>query len=188
MMLRNDIFINVHTSTTPWTYSTQLGGCDLIYKWICVVKAFKETEVLKLGWMSELPRSLSQIRNPPSCNINLIYKPDQSEDLAGLRIAIWKACKLVSLPEWSFSSVQFSHSVVSDSLRPHGLQHARPPCPSPTPGVYSNSCPLSQWCHLTISSSVIPFSSRLQSFLASESFQMSQFFVSCGQNIVCLDY
>ena len=61
-------------------------------------------------------------------------------------------------------SVQFSHSVVSDSLRPHGLQHARPPCPSPTPGVYSNSCPLSQWCHPAISSSVIPFSSHLQSF------------------------
>ena len=75
-----------------------------------------------------------------------------------------------------YSSVQFSPSVVSDSFRPHGLQHARPPCPSPTPGVYSNSCPLSQWCHPTISSSVIPFSSCLQSFPASGSFQMSQFF------------
>ena len=73
------------------------------------------------------------------------------------------------------SSVQFSRSVVSDSLQPHGLQHARPPCPSPTPGVYSNSFPLSWWCHLTISSSVVPFSSHLQSFLASGSFQMSQF-------------
>ena len=62
-------------------------------------------------------------------------------------------------------SVQFSHSVVSDSLWPHGLQHARPPCPSPTPGAYSNSCPLSQWCHPAISSSVIPFSSHLQSFI-----------------------
>ena len=61
-----------------------------------------------------------------------------------------------------FSSVQVSHSVVSDSLWPHGLQHARPPCPSPTPGVYSNSCPLSRWCHPTISSSVVPFSSHLQ--------------------------
>ena len=70
-----------------------------------------------------------------------------------------------------FSSVQFSRSVVSDSLWPHGLQHARPPCPSPTPGVYSNSCPLSQWCHPTISSSVVPFS-RLQSFPASGSFQI----------------
>ena len=64
-------------------------------------------------------------------------------------------------------SVQFSHSVVCDSLWPHGLQHARPPCPSPAPGVYPNSCPLSRWCHPTISSSVVPFSSCLQSFPAS---------------------
>ena len=68
-----------------------------------------------------------------------------------------------------FSSVQFSCSVVSGSSRPHGPQHARPPCPSPTPGTYSNSCPLSQWCHPTISSSVVPFSSHLQSFPASGS-------------------
>ena len=78
--------------------------------------------------------------------------------------------------------VQFSCSVMSDSLRPHGLQHARLPCPSPTPRAYSNSCPLSPWCHPTISSSVIPFSSRLQSFPASGSFQMSQFFTSGGQS------
>ena len=74
------------------------------------------------------------------------------------------------------SSVQFSHSVMSDSLRCHGLQQTRHPCLSPTPRVYPNSCPLSWWCHPTISSSVIPFSSRLQSFPASESFQMSQSF------------
>ena len=79
-------------------------------------------------------------------------------------------------------SLQFSCSVVSDSLWPHGLQHARPPCPPPTPGDYSNSYPLSQWCHPTISSSVVPFSSHLQSFLASGSFQMSQFFTSGGQS------
>ena len=83
----------------------------------------------------------------------------------------------------AFSSVQFSRSVVSDSLQPHGLQHARPPCPSPTLRVYSNSCPLSRWCHPTISSSVIPFSSWLQSFPASGSVQMSQFFASGGQSI-----
>ena len=82
-----------------------------------------------------------------------------------------------------FSSVQFSHSVVSDSLWPHGLQHARLPCLSPTPGVYSNSCPLSQWCHPTISSSVVPFSSCPQSFPASGSFPTSQFFASGGQSI-----
>ena len=72
----------------------------------------------------------------------------------------------------------FSHSVISDSLRPHRPQHARPPCPSPTPGVYSDSCLLSRWCHPTISSSVVPFSSRLQSFPASGSFQMNHFFTS----------
>ena len=74
-------------------------------------------------------------------------------------------------------------SVMSNSLRPHGLQHARPPCPSPTPGVHSNSCPLSWWCHPTISSSVIPLSSRLQSFPASGSFPMSWFFASGSQCI-----
>ena len=83
----------------------------------------------------------------------------------------------------SCPSVQFSHSVVSNSLRPHGLQHARLPCPSPTPGVYLNSCSLSRWCHPTISSSVVPFSSHLQSFPASGSFQTSQFFVSGGQSV-----
>ena len=83
----------------------------------------------------------------------------------------------------SSCSVQFSCSVVSDSLRPHGLQHTRPPCPSPTPGVYSNSHPWSQWCHPTISSSVVPFSSHLQSFPESGSFQMSQLFTSGGQSI-----
>ena len=80
-------------------------------------------------------------------------------------------------------SVQFSHSVISDSLRPHGLQLTRPPCPSPTPKVYPNSCPLSWWFYSAISSSVIPFSSCLQSFPASGSFQISQFFASGGQSI-----
>ena len=78
---------------------------------------------------------------------------------------------------------QFSCSVMSDSLRPHESQYARPPCPSPTPGVYSNPCPLSRWCHPTISFSVIPFSSCPQSFPASGSFQMSQLFASGGQSI-----
>ena len=80
-------------------------------------------------------------------------------------------------------SVQFSPSVLSNSLWPHESQHARPPCPSPTPGVYLNSCPLSRWCHPIISSSVIPFSSHLQSFPASGSFPMSQSFASGGQSI-----
>ena len=81
------------------------------------------------------------------------------------------------------SSVQFSRSVVSDSLRPHELQHARPPCPSSTPGVYSNSCPLHRWCHPAISSTVIPFSSCPQSLPASGSFPMSQIFARGGQSI-----
>ena len=80
-------------------------------------------------------------------------------------------------------SLPFSCSVMSDSLRPHGLQHTRPPCPSPSPEVYSNSCPLSQWCHPTISSSVVPFSSRLQSVPASGSFPMSQLSASGSQTI-----
>ena len=82
-----------------------------------------------------------------------------------------------------FSSVQFSHSVVSDSLWFHEPQHSRPPCPSPTPGVHPNSCPLSWRCHPTISFSVIPFSSCPQSFPSSRSFQVSQFFTSGGQSI-----
>ena len=80
-------------------------------------------------------------------------------------------------------SVHFSHSVVSTSLRPHGLQHARTSCPSPTPGVYSNLCPLSRWCHPAISSSVVLFSSCPQSFSASGSSPVSQLFTSGGQSI-----
>ena len=99
-------------------------------------------------------------------------------------IKLWKNYSLFVLVTASKKkiSVQFSRSVMSDSLRPHELQHARPPCPSPTAGVHPNPCPLSRWCHPTISSSVIPFSCP-QSFPASGSFQMSQLFASCGQNI-----
>ena len=82
-----------------------------------------------------------------------------------------------------FSSVQFSRLAMSNSLWPHGLHHTRPPCPSPTPGLYPNSSPLSWWCHPTISSSVISFFSYLQSFPASGSFPMSQLFTSSGQSI-----
>ena len=82
-----------------------------------------------------------------------------------------------------FSSVQFNHSVMSHPLRPHESQHARPPCPSPTPGIHPNSCPSSWWCHPAISSSVIPFSSCPHSLPASESFPMSQLFTWGGQSI-----
>ena len=97
------------------------------------------------------------------------------------------ACQLTSpeqvIQEWEQSVSQFSGSVMSDSLLPHGLQHARPPCPSPTPGAYSNSRSLSWWCHPTILTPIIPFSSCLQSFPASGSFSMSQFFASGCQSI-----
>ena len=83
----------------------------------------------------------------------------------------------------TFNSFEFSRWVVSDSLRPYELQHARPPCPSPTPGIHPNSCPLSWWCHPTIFSSVVLFSSCSQSLLAPGSFQMSQLFISGGQSI-----
>jgi len=114
---------------------------------------------------------------------------------AMLMIHVWKGLhwRKTSKPkvthwniECNYSScillLMFSHSVMSDSLLPHGLQHTRLPCPSPTPGAYTNSGPLSQWCHPTISSSVIPFS-HLQSFPASGSFPMSKLFASGGQNI-----
>jgi len=82
-----------------------------------------------------------------------------------------------------YGTIQFSHSVMSDSLQPHVVQHARRPCPLPTPRACSNSCPSSWWCHPNVSSSVIPFSSCLQSFPASGSFPISQFFASGGQSI-----
>ena len=92
--------------------------------------------------------------------------------------------KAVVKEEYGFprGSVQFSHSFVSDSLPPHGLQHARLPCPSPTPRACSNSCQSSRWCHPTVSPTVVPFSFYPQSFPASGSFQMSQFFTSGGQS------
>ena len=89
----------------------------------------------------------------------------------------------ISSSDALFNSVQFSHSVMSDSLQPHGMQHARLPCPLPTPRAYSNSCPLHQWCHQTISYSAIPFSSCLQCIPASDSFPMSSFFKSGVQSI-----
>ena len=92
----------------------------------------------------------------------------------------YSLCIWISSQYFQFSSVAQS---CSNSLWPHGLQHARPPCPSPIPRVYSNSCPLSQWCHPTISCSAVPFFSHLQTFPASGSFPISQFFASCGQSI-----
>ena len=106
-------------------------------------------------------------------NINSDLNYGQSIDITPKRPVI----------PYKISSVQFSRSVVSDSLQPHELQHARPPYPSPTSRLYPNPCPLSWWCHPTISSSVVPFSSCLQSFPTSGSFQKSQLFASGGQSI-----
>ena len=103
------------------------------------------------------------------------------------RSIFWKECNQDAIWVWVSvciltDLVQFSHSVVSDSLRTHGSQHARPACPSPAPGVYPNSCPLTRWCHPTISP-VVPFSSCPQTFPASGSFPMSQLFAWGGQSI-----
>ena len=91
-------------------------------------------------------------------------------------------CQVLNIVHTLHLILQFSRSVVSDSLRPHELQHARPPCPSPAPGVHSDSCPSSRWCHPAISSSVVPYSSCPQSLPASESFPMSQLFTWGGQS------
>ena len=114
---------------------------------------------------------------------NLFFATKSS--ISFCRVMLYKDKKiLISYPFIQIaSSVQFSCSLVSDSLRSHGLQHTRLPCPSPIPGAYTNLFPSSQWCHPTISSSVVPFSFCLQSFPASGSFLMSQFFVSGGQSI-----
>ena len=112
-------------------------------------------------------------------NQGLVWE-DSSQCMHGLW---WRRVFQGCIKLLGFSSVQFSPSVVSDSLRPHESQHARPPCPSPTPGVHSNLHPSSQWCHPTISSSIVPFSSCPQSLPASESFPMSQLFAWGGQSI-----
>ena len=101
----------------------------------------------------------------------------KENDTLNVMLLLWR-----KITQHQFSSVQFSHSVVSDSLQPHELQHARPPCPSPTPRVHSDSLPSSPWCHPPISSLVVPFSSCPQSLPASESFPMSQLFASGGQS------
>ena len=101
----------------------------------------------------------------------------------GSFVETWMDTETVIQSEVSVGLVQFSRSVVSDTLRPHEPQHTRPPCPSPTPGVHPNPCPLCWWCHPTISSSVVPFSSSSQSFPASGSFQMSQLSTSGDQCI-----
>ena len=111
---------------------------------------------------------------------SLLVKVKEESGKVGLKLNIQKTKIMASSP---ISSVQFNHSVVPDSLRPYEPQHTRPPCPSPTPGVHPNPGPSSRWCHPNISSSVITFSSCLQSFPASGSFPKNQLFASGGQSI-----
>ena len=151
-----------------------MGASPLMKLWVCSVGSqectgqFSEVQLVIICFVVSFPRIPAQ----SSINVLLIHCP-------ALRFLVSHYLS----PSLPFSSVQFSHSVVSDSLRPHESQHARPPCPSPTPRVYSNSCPMSRWCHPAISSSVVPFSSCPQSLPASGSFPMSQLFAWSGQSI-----
>ena len=125
-------------------------------------------------------------KQPPECfhlaKLRLYTSKQQLPRLPSPQALAITILFFVSMNLTTFSSVQFNRLVVSDSFQPHGLQHPRPPCPSPTPGVHSNSCPLSRGCHPTISSFVMPFSSCLQCFPASGSFPVSQLFSSGGQS------
>ena len=143
---------------------------------VCHVKVMGPDAMILVFWMLSFKPTFSQV-------IYIFWFINPLSDVSFANIfPHWINCPHFVYGLF-FCSVQFSHSVMSNSLWPHGLQHARPPWPSPTPGVYSNSCPLSRWCHPAISSSVVPFSSRLQSFPVSGSFQISQFFTSGGQRI-----
>ena len=133
--------------------------------------------VITPSWLSGSVRSLLYSYSLYSCHFFLISS-------ASVRsIPFLSFFMLIFAWKVPFSSVHFSRSVVSDSLWPHELQHARPPCPSPTLGVHPNSCPSSRWCHPAIPSSVVPFSSCPQSLPASGSFPMSQLFASGGQSM-----
>ena len=152
-------------------------------------------KTLKYHWFREQRQLSERDKHEQDLPVNQSVQPSAFESFLILLLnpssCVWGTMR----PNWnrvwsrerfisSIPSVQFSCSVVSASLWPHESQHSRPPCPSPTPRVYSNSCPLSWWCHPAISSSVVPFSSCPQSLPASGSFPMSQLFASGGQSIV----
>ena len=176
-----------------WTGS-KLGKkyIKIVYCNPAYLTTMQSTSCEMLGWLkhkleSRLPGEISITSDmqmtPYLCRKweelkSLLMKMKEESEKAGLKFNIKKTKTMASGP---ISSVQFSCSVMFASLRPHGLQHARLPCPSPIPRVYSNSCPSSQWCHPAISSHVVPFSSCLQPFPGS--FPRSQFFTSGGQNI-----
>ena len=133
---------------------------------------YQEIHPFKI-YNSAARRTLTELYN---CHLSIVPQHFHHPKVKPVSLSSQSTCSPPSAP-------QFSRSVMSNSLQPHGLQEARPPCLSPTPGVHSNSCPSRQCCHPTISSSVIPFSSCLQSFPASGSFPMSRFFALGGQSI-----
>ena len=139
--------------------------------WWTIVHRVVESRT-QLKWLS-----IAQLRTAQHVHLLLIILCN------GVAIDLGMLKNVLIFATLKICSVQFNCSAVSNSLRPHELQHARPPCPPPTPRVHSNPCPLSRWCHPTISSSVVPFSSCPQYFPASGSFQMSQLFTSGGQSI-----
>ena len=141
--------------------------------WNGSLPSMMETRVWSLDQEDTLEKGMATHFSILAWRIPWTEEPDRLQSMGSQRVG----------PNWANSTVQFSRSVVSNSLRPHELQHARPPCPSPTPGVHLNPCPSSRWCHPTISSSVVPFSSHPQSFPASGSFPVSQLFTSGGQSI-----
>ena len=164
------------------------------------MQGMKEMWVCCLGQEDPLEKDVATYSSIPAWKILQTEEPTRLQSMGSQRVGHdWRCTHthrhthtgatylflppLFFLLSVQFSSVQFSCSVISDSLRPHELHHDRPPCPSPTSGVYPNSCPLSWWCHPTILSSVVSFSSCPQSFPASGSFPMSQLFSSGGHSI-----
>ena len=156
----------------------QRGLCNLMKSWALPGRVTQDGQVIVKSSDKTLVHWRSKWQQTP------VILPKQHYGLHE-KAKVWN--QKMSSPG-QFSSVQSSRSVVSDSLQPHESQPARPPCPSPTPGVHSNSCPLSRWCHPAISSSVVPFSSCPQSLPASESFPVSQLFTWGGQVRRCLIY
>ena len=183
--LDNNIGVDCHF-LLQGIFPTEGSNCGLLrWQWILLTLSQLGSPV---KFFSEMLISVIVQQHPWSKKLGNEQSSLYISILKALGSPVRKKTFKILDPEFpeSIGSVQFSSvscSVMSDSLRPHGLQHTRLPCPSPTPGAYSNSCPLSRWHHPTISSSVVPFSSSLQSFPASGSFQMSQFFISGGQSI-----
>ena len=198
-MLMSDIYISFWLLTKVfillYNFAQHIAQCHMEFHWLTVKLILVSQHLLWVVFISFQIRGFACIfpnlgtppphwlSTPNSFTIVKVLQVQSPEDISNLLLSFilcyYWVLKTFPLDQVLWCSVPFSRSVVSDSLQPHGLQHARPPCPSPTPRVYSNSYPLIQWCHLTISSSVVPFSSRLQSFPASGSFQ----WISCSHQV-----